>query len=101
MLRAAKFLESFDKLFVPEAQRILAGGEGGAVTTGNASHDNRVLEGRRTRLGLNLSLDPALLPERDQDFAAVPVVPLPLHHRLISNAPPAQKHCQMISLYFE
>ena len=40
MLRAAKFLESFDKLFVPEAQRILAGGEGGAVTTGNASHVN-------------------------------------------------------------
>jgi hypothetical protein len=39
----------FDKFFVPEAPRILAGGEGIAATTGNESHHLRVPDGTQDK----------------------------------------------------
>ena len=45
MLRAEEIAKLFDRFFVPEAQRKLAGGEGAAVTTGTEHHQIRVPAG--------------------------------------------------------
>ena len=70
-------------------------------TTGNVSRDARVLKGRRTTLRLRTMSGPALLPEREAEGDVVPVVPLKLHHRLMSNAPPAQENCQIVPFHLD
>jgi hypothetical protein len=49
MLRAKVFFKSFDMFFVPEAQRILAGGEGAAATTGMRAIGHRTPAGAQDK----------------------------------------------------
>ncbi|MGH9799714.1 MAG: hypothetical protein ACRD82_05055, partial [Blastocatellia bacterium] len=93
MLRTEKITELFDRFFVPEAQRSLAGGEGVAATTGNEHNDIRVPAGTPDNHWVLLPRPaPRLLPERDS-FARLS---LRFHRRLISAALPARKPVKSI-----
>jgi hypothetical protein len=52
---------------------------------------------RHTALKLIIEVRPAPHPGRGNFIGRLPVVPLPLHHRLISRAPPAQNDFALFS----
>ena len=73
MLRSERMPQKLDTVFVPEAQRKLAGDE----ITRTVCQSFRVLKGRQT----------GVVSGRDVHFA----LRLRFHRRLISAAPPAQR----------